>query len=89
MSEETGINIIVSGRASSGKSRLTFLLKEFLKEKGFDIQMDDHPDFNNETQFDEFMVKNIDLAIKSISEREKISIKTISINTKLIKTKTL
>ena len=36
--EKKNLIISVSGEVNSGKSRLTLLLKEFLRENGFDVQ---------------------------------------------------
>lgn len=52
--------ITVSGTAGSGKSRLTYLLKQFLKESGFEVNQilnEDHP---TEANFDKVMSRNRD-----------------------------
>lgn len=72
MENKTEIIITVSGKASSGKSRMTFLLKEFLKEKGFDIEFHGGLDFKKESDFDVHMSENIDISIEHIIKTRKI-----------------
>ena len=50
---KNNITISVSGNAGTGKSHIIFLLKQFLREKGFEVELNDidHP---NETSFDNY-----------------------------------
>ena len=38
--EKKNLTISVSGEVNSGKSRLTLLLKNFLRENGFEVDFD-------------------------------------------------
>ncbi len=53
--EKEKLIITVSGRAMSGKSRLIFLLKKFLRENGFDVKHEVSLDYQNENQFERQM----------------------------------
>jgi len=84
MSEERNIiNISVSGVPGSGKSRITYLLKEFLKDRGFNIEMSEDKDFKDEAQFDEFMGKNVREIISNFSKTKIIKIEAVSLNRNL------
>jgi tRNA uridine 5-carbamoylmethylation protein Kti12 len=67
--------ITVSGRAMSGKSRLSFLLKKFLRENGFDVKHEVSLDYQNENQFERQMSKNFDEVIGQMKEQREILIK--------------
>ena len=54
--EKEKLIITVSGRAMSGKSRLSFLLKKFLRENGFDVKHEVTLDYQNENDFDRKMM---------------------------------
>lgn len=68
------ITITVSGSACTGKSRITFLLKEFLKEKGFQVDLVCEYDNPTEHHFDENMSRNIEEAISAISKNTSITL---------------
>jgi hypothetical protein len=68
------LSIIVSGGACTGKSRVTFLLKEFLKEKGFEVDLVCDYDNPTEHHFDENMSRNIEEAISQISKNTSITL---------------
>ena len=67
--------ITVSGQVVSGKSRVLYLMKNFLKSKGFNVSFDGSLDFLNETDFDKFMGENIEDVIDGISKSTNIIIK--------------
>jgi tRNA uridine 5-carbamoylmethylation protein Kti12 len=67
--------ITVSGTAMSGKSRLSFLLKKFLRENGFDVKHEVTLDYNDENHFERQMSKNFDDVIGQIKEQREILIK--------------
>jgi uridine kinase len=73
--EKEKIIITVSGRAMGGKSRLSFLLKKFLRENGFDVKHDVSLDYNNENHFERQMSKNFDDVIGQMKEQSEIVIK--------------
>jgi CO dehydrogenase nickel-insertion accessory protein CooC1 len=67
------LTINVCGEAGSGKSRLTFILKKFLKDNGFEVEHSPL-DFVDEDEFDKEMNKNHKLAIDNLKENRKIVI---------------
>jgi adenylylsulfate kinase-like enzyme len=67
------INIYVTGLPNSGKSRLSYALKEFLKERGFEVEVTDS-DFADEKSFDRSMRNNLDECIKKIRKTAKINL---------------
>lgn len=73
------IYITISGKPGSGKSRITFLLKKFLYENGFEIDFDGNMDFPSEGEFDEHMDKNIETFINAFKTTRKIKMKEINI----------
>lgn len=54
------IHITVSGVAGSGKSRILYLIKETLREKGFIVEFDGGIDFDNGGDFDLVISQEID-----------------------------
>jgi hypothetical protein len=60
--------ITVSGKAMSGKSRLTFLLKNFLREQGYQVEFDGGLDYPTESQFDKHINNNFEAVIENIKE---------------------
>jgi uridine kinase len=77
--EQEKLIITVSGRAMSGKSRLSFLLKKFLRENGFEVEFDGNIDHPTESNFDKHMSKNFDEVINSIKETRKITLKEVQL----------
>lgn len=67
--------ITVSGRTMSGKSCLSFLLKKFLQEKGFDVKHEVTLDYHDENHFEKQMSKNFDNIVGIIKEQREIIIK--------------
>jgi thymidylate kinase len=65
--------VTVSGVAGSGKSSLTFLLKNFLREHGFEVEQELNLDHPTESNFDQVM--NDKFKIKAIKENCKIILK--------------
>lgn len=74
--EKEEIIITLSGRPASGKYRLTFLLKEFLRDKGFDVKYEGNYDFPTEMELDEHMTQNSDEMIQRMIESRVITIGT-------------
>lgn len=72
--KENQLNITISGKTNSGKTRLTYLLKKILREEGFDVEFSGNIDFPSEAKFDEHVEKNFDRCISSIKERSNINI---------------
>jgi uridine kinase len=82
--EKKNLIISVSGEVSSGKSRLTLLLKKFLRENGFDVEFDVGVDYENETQFDEYVSKNLDQVIEHIKDTRTITLKEVQVKRDLV-----
>jgi thymidylate kinase len=68
------INITVSGQVGVGKSRVTFLLKQFLREKGFEVNFTGSTDHPSESDFDKQISSNIETVIDSIKETSGITL---------------
>jgi hypothetical protein len=77
--EKEKLIITVSGRAMSGKSRLSFLLKKFLRENGFDVKHEVTLDYQNENDFERKMSKNFDDVIGQMKEQREILIKEVQL----------
>ena len=72
--------IFVAGKPNSGKSRVLFLLKKFLRENGFEVDFDGGLDFNNEAQFDQQIGnRHFDAAIEAIKDNRKIVLREIQL----------
>lgn len=72
--KDNQINITISGKTNSGKTRVTYLLKKLLREKGFEVEFSGNIDHPNETVFDKHAEKNFNECISSIKERSGINI---------------
>lgn len=77
--EKKNLIITVSGEVNSGKSRLTLLLKNFLRENGFEVDFDGGGDYEDEKQFDEHVSENLDQVIEHIKNTRKITLKELQI----------
>lgn len=75
--EKKNLVITVSGEVNSGKSRLTLLLKNFLRENGFEVDFDGGGDYEDEKQFDEHVSENLDQVIEHIKDTRKITLKEL------------
>lgn len=70
--EKNELIITVSGKCNTGKSRLSYLLKKFLREQGFEVKFKGNLDHPTESHFDRCMCKNFDEAMEKIKETSKI-----------------
>jgi hypothetical protein len=77
--EKKNLTITISGECASGKSRLTLLLKRFLRENGFEVDFDGGIDYQNESEFDEYTSKHFDQAIEYIKDNRKIILKEVQV----------
>jgi uridine kinase len=82
--EKKNLIISISGEVNSGKSRLTLLLKKFLRENGFDVQFDGGVDYKDETQFDEYVSENLDQVIEHIKDTRAITLKEVQLKRDLV-----
>jgi len=74
------IHITVSSAAGSGKSRVLYLIKETLRNRGFDVKFNGGMDFSTEKSFDEQMHENIYEVIDSIADMSEIVIEEKQLN---------
>jgi len=77
--KEKEVFITIQGKACSGKSRLLYMLKKFLKEQNFEVEFDGTLDFPTENDFDNFMHKDIEIATQILKKNRKIFFKEITI----------
>lgn len=75
--EKKNLVITVSGHAASGKSRLTYMLKQFLREVGFEVEQELNIDHRSEEKFDEDMCRTLDDIIDNFKETRKITIREV------------
>ena len=73
--EKKELTITVAGQTAFGKSRLTYLLKNFLRENGFEVEQELNIDSTSEEEFDSSMSKNFEEVINDFKETRKIKIK--------------
>ena len=73
--EKKNLIITISGQAKSGKSRLTFLLKKFLREQGFEVEQKLNLDHPTESNFDKTMEENFKQVLEYFVATRKITIK--------------
>jgi hypothetical protein len=71
--------ISVAGEVNSGKSRMCFLLKKFLRENGFDVEFDGGVDFENEAQFDMHTGRDFERVLDHIKETRTITLKEVQL----------
>jgi adenylylsulfate kinase-like enzyme len=83
--EKKGLIITVSGYAASGKSRLTYLLKKFLRENGFEVEQELNADHPTEENFDKHMSKHFDEIMENLKETRKITLKEVQLAREPIK----
>jgi hypothetical protein len=76
------LTITVSGKTNTGKSRLTLLLKDFLRKEDFKVEFDGGIDYENEEQFNDHVSKNFDHAIEQLKETT-ITLKEEQLNAQL------
>ncbi len=77
--EKKNLIIIVAGQTASGKSRLTYLLKKFLRENGIEVEQELTVDHPTEENFDKVMGKNINDVIDSFKKTRKITLREIQV----------
>lgn len=73
------LNITVSGEANTGKSSLTYLLKNFLLEKGFNVKIKTHEDYKDDNDFENQMSKKSDDVINDILDKQEILINEVTV----------
>lgn len=84
------LKITISGVSGSGKSTITYLLKEFLEKKGFDAHYDGGKDYINSMEMFNYIVgSNIEQKEKAIKENISIQFEEVNTNTKYVKNSAL
>jgi hypothetical protein len=81
--EKEKLTITVSGTTLSGKSRLSFLLKEFLKANGFDVKQELSSDYTDEKHYDKQMSEKFHPIMDFIKEQRQIVIKEEQVKNKI------
>lgn len=74
------LQIIVAGEAGSGKSTITLLLEEFLKEKGFDVELqleNELIDYGSEMKFRMTCSLDWDKKLNHLKTTRKIILKQV------------
>ena len=74
------IIIQVCGKTKSGKSVITYLLKEFMKQHGFQVDFDEGIDYFNEFDFDRRVTTNFEKGIEYVKDNRIIVIKQEQLN---------
>lgn len=78
------LTITVAGAHASGKSRVLYILKEFLIEKGFNVALESTIDYNDEKCFDDAMYRTINQTILALADSTKIIFKEVNLNREII-----
>lgn len=60
--------ISIAGRAASGKSTVAMILKECLREYGFEVEFDGGIDYDCEEEFNEFVSKNQEQRLEALTK---------------------
>jgi hypothetical protein len=68
------ITVAVCGQANSGKARLVYLIKNFLRREGFVVKLNSHDFQDNEHEFDAHMATCIKEIVERIRKRSVITI---------------
>lgn len=68
------VTITIAGTTGSGKSTFTYLIKNMLKENGFEVDFKDD-DFKDETSFDECVSQHINERVEALQMSTKVVIK--------------
>lgn len=85
MNDKKELIITIAGQTASGKSRLTYLLKKFLREEGFDVELECNIDHPTESNFDMVMSSGFEKIINEIKTTRKIIMKEIQLSHDIIK----
>ena len=68
------VTIQVIGAIGTGKSTITYLIKEYLKSRDLEVVLKESIDFDSEEMFDEVISKNIEAKTEAVKNRTKILI---------------
>jgi pantothenate kinase-related protein Tda10 len=73
--EKKNLVITISGPTASGKSRLTYMLKKFLMESGFEVRQEFNIDHSTEDHFDKAMSRKLTERVDKIKKLSYITLK--------------
>ncbi len=79
MSGQKNLTITVSGEAGSGKSRLAYLIKEFLLTQGLQVVHTTDPDYLSDEHRVESLRRNLAEAINGFAETKIITINEVNV----------
>lgn len=78
--EKEELVVTVSGKTGTGKSRLIYLLKNFLREQNFNVEYELNDDYSTEAKFDERVGRGFGDAIEAIKNRSDVRIREFRVN---------
>lgn len=73
------LQITITGKAATGKTTMMILLEQFLKEKGFNVELDlklELFDYDSEYQFRQLATKDLEKREEAM-KNTKITLKTV------------
>lgn len=73
------ITIQIIGPSNSGKSRLTYLLEQFLKKEGYNVEAEVELDYPNKDVYTRIMKHRLEEVKQKIKEDTKITLRQIRI----------
>lgn len=68
------IKISVIGEQKSGKSTIIFLIRNYLKRLGFEVQIDPSPDYDSEELMSFHVHRNFESKVKAVKNKTNIVI---------------
>lgn len=77
--EKENLIITIAGKTATGKSALTYLLKNFLRENGFEVEQEFNEDHPTEDHFDNVFGKNVEARTNKVKEISKITLKEMQL----------
>ena len=86
---EKELTITVSGTFGAGKSSMTYILKQFLEDNGFDVEQIYNEDHPTEANFNKMIGRNIHSRIEGLKNTRKIVLQEerLGINGRSLETK--
>lgn len=77
--EKENLIITIAGKTATGKSTLTYLLKNFLRENGFEVEQEFNEDHPTEEHFNTKIGKNIETRANKVKGMSKITLKEMQL----------
>lgn len=66
------IKVSIEGPVNSGKSRITYIIKEALNDYGFDVEFTPSLDYKDENTFNRQVRSNLEEVVQHIKDRTKV-----------------